>query len=127
MVKMNRHNGIFAKISLILIYVSFYLVQLNVHVGATPRASFFSSDLTSGFCVNHTNANFGKGMHQDSRPVGFRLNKRFHPEHHFIAPDVLQDLVLYSFAIKTVLLNEEQPLKHYSFNSPSLRGPPLVA
>ena len=120
----NRHFKSISRACLILVYVSFFSVQLNLHLGRTPAVCFFTGDFVS----QHT-GNFHKTLstadHKDSKPTGFRLNKRFHPS-YLIAPDVLQDLVKYSFSIETKLLNETQPLTNFSFNAPSLRGPPAI-
>ena len=126
MLKINRHCGVRTKICLILVYVSFYLVQLDVHFGPTPGPSFFSSDYASEHSDKVSNTFLNKNIHKGSKPASFRLNKRFHPEYLFTVPEVLQDLVKYSFRIQTSLLNETQPLTNFSFNSPSLRGPPQV-
>ena len=105
-------------------YVSFFSVQLNVHLGKTPAVSFFTGDFIAQQSDQSVHSVLAKDHHKDSKATRFRLNKRFHPSHFFIAPDVLQDLVKQSFSIRTALLNESQPLNSFSFNAPSLRGPP---
>jgi len=126
MLSSKRHFKNLTRVCLILVYVSFYMVQLNMHIGRPPTVSF----LTGDFNTQPTDKDFHpvlcKDSHKDSKIAGFRLNKRFHPSHLFSAPDVLQDLVEYSFTIQTTLLNETQPLTNFSFNAPSLRGPPQV-
>jgi hypothetical protein len=120
----NRHIRNLSRVCLIGVYVSFFSVQLNLHFGGTPAVSFFTGD----FISQHSDKTFhsvqSKNNHKDSKSKCFRLNKRFHPSHLFTAPDVLQDLVAFSFRIQTALINETQPLTSFSFNSPSLRGPP---
>ena len=122
-----RYSKLFTRISLILVYLSFYLVQLNVHFGVTPVRSIFSGDFVSQNSGKGSNAIIEKNKHKDSRSTGFRLNKRFHPEYLSTAPEMLPELIRLSFRIQTTLLNDEQPLTSFSFNSPSLRGPPVVA
>jgi hypothetical protein len=122
----NRYSKLFTRTCLILVYLSFYLVQLNVHFGVTPVRSIFSGDFVSQNSVKGSHSTIEKSKHKDSKSAGFRLNKRFHPEYLSTAPELLQDLVRLSFRIQIVLLNDEQPLTSFSFNAPSLRGPPVV-
>jgi hypothetical protein len=122
----SRHIKNLTRICLILVYVSFFSVQFNLHFGKTPEVSYFTGDFISQQSDNNFHSVLNKGNHKDSGHKGFRLNKRFHPSYLFTAPDVLQDLVNYSFSIETILLNETQPLTNFSFNFPSLRGPPSV-
>lgn len=120
----NRYIKIISRGFLIGIYVSFFSVQLNLHVGDAPVVSFFTGDFISQQSIHTDHVVLSKDHHKDAKCNGFRLNKRFHPSDLFMAPDVLQDLVKYNFRIQTALLNESQPLASFSFNSPSLRGPP---
>jgi hypothetical protein len=120
----NRHIKIISRVCLIGIYVAFFSVQLNLHFGAEPAVSFFTGDFISQQSNKTFHSVLSKDNHKDSKSKCFRLNKRFHPSHLFTAPDVLQDLVKYSFSIESPLLNDTQPLTSFSFNSPSLRGPP---
>ena len=125
---MKRNNwtcGIFSKACLILVYVSFFSVQLNLHFGKAPAVSFFTGDFISQQADKTAHSVVSKDGHKDSKSKCFRLNKRFHPSHLFTAPDVIQDLVKNSFSIETALVNESQPLTSFSFNAPSLRGPPI--
>jgi hypothetical protein len=126
---MSRKNwkwGVFTKVCLILVYISFYLVQLSVYSSQAPRDSFFSTY----YIVHHphldANISVKKDTHKEHKIASFRLNKSFHPKYFFTAPVTLNDLVKYSFSIQTVLMNETQPLTSFSFNSPSLRGPPAI-
>ena len=121
-----KYSKLFTRVNLVLVYLSFYLVQLNVHFGSTPVRSIFSSDFVSQNTGKGSVAVIEKNKHKDSRSTGFRLNKRFHPEYLSTAPEMLQDLIRQSFCMETPLLNDEQPLTSFSFNSPALRGPPAV-
>ena len=112
---------------LILVYLAFYLVQLDIHFTALHTASFFSDGYSLSSSNKNSEPSLGKEAHQDTKTVSFRLNKRFHPENLFLAPFVLQDLIKHSFCIRTVLLNEQELSTNNSFNSPSLRGPPRMA
>jgi len=114
------------RVCLILAYLAFYLVQLDVHFTSTRTASFFYDGYPLSSASKNSERLFSKETHGNTKQVSFRLNKRFHPENLFLAPVVLQDLIKHSFSIQTVLLNEQQPLTNYSFNSPSLRGPPRL-
>jgi len=120
----NRHIRNLTRACLILVYVSFFSVQLNLHFGKAPAVSFFTGDFISQQSDKTAHSVLSKDSHKDSKSKSFRLNKRFHPSHLFTAPEVVQDLVKHSFIIETALLNETQPLTSFSFNAPSLRGPP---
>ena len=122
----NRHFKNMTRVSLILVYVSFFLVQLNVHFGKTPVNSFLTGDFVSLPSGKTIHSKTCANNHRDSKSISFRLNKRFGGSHLFTAPVILQDLVKYSFSIQVSLLNETQPLTTFSFNAPSLRGPPAV-
>jgi len=122
----NRYFKNLTRVCLIGVYVSFYMVQLNVHFGKIPEVSFFTGDFISQQSDQSNHQLLNKDKNKDSKAVSFRLNKRFHPSHLFTAPDVLQNLIAYSFHIETELLNDTQPLTSFSFNSPSLRGPPAI-
>jgi len=122
----NRYFKNLTRVCLIGVYVSFYMVQLNVHFGKIPEVSFFTGDFISQQSDQSNHQLLNKDKHKDSKAVSFRLNKRFHPSHLFTAPEVLQNLIAYSFHIETELLNDTQPLTSFSFNSPSLRGPPAI-
>jgi hypothetical protein len=108
------------------IYLSFFLVQFNVHLNGTPNnVSYFSCDYSS---INNkaysSNANHHL-IRTNSKHSNFKLNKRFHPERLFTVttlPDMLAEI---NYRIQTALIHEEDPLTNYSFNSPSLRGPPV--
>jgi len=126
MLIINRYYRILTRACLILVYVSFYLVQLNVHLSGNPGVSFFSGDSVAQNSNKGFSLVLSRKHHNEPGTHGFRLNKRFHPSYLYTNPVILQDLVKYSFGIKTLLLNETQPLTNFSFNSPSLRGPPQV-
>jgi hypothetical protein len=126
---MNRNNwkcGFFSKVCLILVYISFYLVQLNVYAHQASQDSFFPGNNGIHYSYKGFNGSWKKEARNQSQKNSFRLNKRFHPEYLFIAPKALNDSVKNIFGIQTVLLNEAQPLSNYTFNSPSLRGPPAI-
>jgi len=109
-----------------MVYFSFYIVQLNVYAHQASQDPFFSGNDNLHHSYKGSCGYLKKEARNQSGAVSFRLNKRFHPEYLFIAPQVLNDLVKNSFLIDAVLLNETQPLSNFSFNSPSLRGPPAV-
>ena len=114
------------RVCLFLAYLAFYLVHLDVHFTATSTASFFYDGYSLSSASKNSERLFCKETSQKKKQTSFRLNKRFHPENLFLAPVVLQDFIKHSFIIGTVFLNEQQPLTNYSFNSPSLRGPPRL-
>ncbi len=122
----NRYYKNLTRACLIGVYVSFYMVQLNVHFGKTAAVSIFTGDFISQQSNHGIQSTLNKDKHKESKALNFRLNKRFHPSHLFTAPEVLQELVIYSFHMETTLLNDTQPLTNFSFNSPSLRGPPVI-
>jgi len=107
------------------IYLSFFLVQFNVHLNGTPNnVSYFSCDYSS---INNKVYSSNSNQHlirTNSKHSNFKLNKRFHPERLFTVnslPDMAMEL---NYRTHTALVHEEDPLTKYSFNSPSLRGPP---
>jgi len=118
--------GVFSKVCLILVYISFYLVQLNVYAHQASQDSFFSGNDNIHHSYKGSGYSLKKEARNQSKPISFRLNKRFHPEYLFIAPQALNNLVGNIFWIQTVLLNEAQTLSNFSFNSPSFRGPPAI-
>ena len=126
MLTINRYCQSSARICLILVYMSFYMVQLNLHFGVPPGTSFFSGDFVSQYSGGSSGSFSYKHKHKESRSISFRLNKRFHPSHLFTAPEKIEVLVRQGYRIQSVLLNEEQPLTNFFFNSPSLRGPPAI-
>ena len=120
------HN-ICLKIITGFIYLSFFLVQFNVHLNGTPNnVSYFSCDYSS---INNT-AFSSKSNHHlirtHSKHSNFKLNKRFHPQYPFTVPSVPDMLVELNYITQAPLVHEEDPLTNYSFNSPSLRGPPVT-
>src|SRR5450631_192371 len=119
----NRHVRNLTRACLILVYVSFFSVQLNLHFGGIPTVSFFTGDFISQQSDKTVLSVLNKDSHKDSKLKCFRLNKRFHPSHLCTAPELVLDLVIHSFRIEAALLNETQPLTSFSFNAPSLRGP----
>jgi len=126
MMSINRHGSACIRVFMVLIYLSFFLVQFNIHFSGSSTVSFFSSGYNTEFLQGIRNSYLNKFAHRDSKPSGIKLNKRFHPENLFITPDPVKNLVVYSFSMETMLIHEDQPLTQYDFNSPSLRGPPAV-
>ena len=110
-----------------IIYLSFFLVQFNVHLNGTPNnVSYFSCDYSS---INNTTFSSKSNQHLNrthSKHSNVKLNKRFHPESLFTLPSVPDILVEINYNTETPLVHEDDPLTNYSFNSPSLRGPPLI-
>lgn len=108
-----------------IIYLTFFLVQFNVHLNGTPNnVSYFSCDYSS---INNTSNSSKSNQHLNcthSKHSNFKLNKRFHPKNLFILPSVPDMVVEINYNTQTPLVHEEDPLTNYSFNSPSLRGPP---
>jgi hypothetical protein len=117
--------NILSKILAGFIYLSFFLVQFNIHLNGTPRNfSYFSCDYSS---INNTQSSHSDGhhlIHPDSKLSNFKLNKRFHPEKLFTAPVLPDILAVINYQNPTPFIHEDDPLTNYSFNSPSLRGPP---
>ena len=122
--RIDQFPRVVTKVCLILVYVVFYCVQMDIHFDDQRTVSFFSEGYSLRSPNKISDEELNKHIHQDNKPVSFRLNKRFHPENLFTAPIALQEFIQYTFSIRTFQLNEQQPLNNYSFNSPSLRGPP---
>jgi hypothetical protein len=118
---------IFPKILIVLIYLSFFLVQFNIHMNGSPlNISYFSSDYSSINCNKYTKTTQQIGKHNDDRPAGFKLNKRFHPEDLFTVLVISTLIRKIIFRIQAPQVLEEWPLTFYSYNSSLLRGPPSV-
>ncbi|HEY2347722.1 MAG TPA: hypothetical protein VGH64_01840 [Puia sp.] len=114
---------IFSKTAAGFIYLSFFLVQFNFHLRGTPKnVSYFSCDYSS---INNSHHLSDRSLiHSNSRHTHFKLNKRFHPKNQFTLPTKEDHLVKFSYRIQSPLVEEQDPLTNYSFNSPTLRGPP---
>jgi hypothetical protein len=110
-----------------LIYLSFFLVQFDIHLsGSAQNISFFSSDYSSVNSVDQTNSLKHSGLGKESRQPNFKLNKRFHPQQLFTAPNLSMALVQMEFHChSTPILTGRWP-SNLLFNSPSRRGPPVV-
>jgi hypothetical protein len=122
--RINQYPRVVSKVCLILVYLVFYCVQLDIHFDNQRTVSFFSEEYSLRSHHKIAEDVLSKDIHQDTKPVSFRLNKRFHPEDLFTALVALQDFIPYTFSLRTFKLIEQQQLNNYSFNSPSLRGPP---
>jgi hypothetical protein len=117
----------FSKIFSGFIYLSFFLVQFNVHLNGLPGdVSYFSSDYSSVNSTHYMGSLSRPGLRKDVKLRGFKLNKRFQPESLVTAPVLPGIFIHIIYSAPVPLLNEDEPLTQYSFNSPSLRGPPAV-
>ncbi len=107
------------------IYLTFFLVQFNIHLNGTPQnISYFSCDYSS---INNTQHSADLHLiHSNSRHTHLKLNKRFHPENLFTLPSAPDMVIEISYKTRTPLVHADDPLTNYSFNSPSLRGPPAT-
>ena len=126
MLSINRNCSVCTRISLVLVYLSFFLVQFNIHLSGPSGVSFFSSGYNSEFSHTVQRTIPNKIAHKDKSSSGIKLNKRFHPQHFFITPEPLNDLTRCCFPIQVMPFEADQPLTQYAYNSPSLRGPPPV-
>ena len=110
-----------------IIYLSFFLVQFNIHLNGTPdNVSYFSCDYSP---VNNTAFSFNSNQHLNcshTKISNFKLNKRFHPESLFTVPSAPDLRIEINYKMQTPLVHADDPLTNYSFNSPSLRGPPFA-
>jgi len=110
-----------------LIYLSFFLVQFDIHLSGSARdISFFSSDYSSVNNGHLTLSPKHSGLSKESRQPSFKLNKRFHPAHFFTAP-------LFYIVLEQPLVQRPQapPISEICptnllVNYPSHRGPPAV-
>jgi hypothetical protein len=126
MLKRFLHN-ICLKLMAGFIYLSFFVVQFNIHLSGTPQnISYFSCDYSS---INNKECSANPNHHlirTDSRHSNFKLNKRFHPERLFAVTSLPDIVAALNYKTQTALVHEKDPLTNYSFNSPSLRGPPVL-
>src|SRR5450432_2389314 len=93
--QLSRIYQSFAKILTGFIYLSFFLVQFNIHLNGTPGdISYFSSGYSS---VQYNPNSYSTSSHIDSRKesklVKFKLNKRFHPSSFFTTPELTKILI----------------------------------
>jgi hypothetical protein len=116
-----------SKIAAAFIYLSFFLVQFNIHLNGTPEnISYFSCDYSS---INNKAYSSNSNNHlirTNSKHSNFKLNKRFHPERLFTVTSLPDMLVELNYKTQSPLVHQEDPLTNYPFNSPSLRGPPAI-
>ncbi len=129
MIQMFTSNRQFRNITrcfVILVYVSFFTVQLNIHFGSIPAVSFFTGDFVSLRSNIPFHQSVSKDNRRESKPQGFRLNKRFHPSYLFIAPEILQHLAKNRFSIQITRLNETRQLASFLLTTQALRGPPQI-
>jgi hypothetical protein len=124
MLSINKYCGIFSRITLVLVYVSFFLVQLNIHFSGSPVVSFFSSGYNSSLSQKISHPYSSNLTHRDSGRNGIKLNKRFHPQKLFITPGPSRDLTRSFFNIQHFFIHQDQLLPKSFLLSPSLRGPP---
>lgn len=109
------------------IYLSFFLVQFNIHFkGSASQISYFSSGYNSVSCNQQRESRDRFSIQKPNRQPNFKLNKRFHPENFFAEPEIPQSRIKITYHLQDPLVNEEQPITNYSFNAPSLRGPPAA-
>ncbi len=105
------------------IYLTFFLVQFNIH--PERNASKYFLFLLRYSSINNTQHSADLHLiHSNSRHTHLKLNKRFHPENLFTLPYAPDMLIEISYKTRTPLVHADDPLTNYSFNSPSLRGPP---
>ena len=120
-------HKIFLKTAAGIIYLSFFLVQFNIHLNGTPdNVSYFSCDYSP---INNTAFYSKSNQHVNcshTKISSFKLNKRFHPESLFTVPSTPDLQIELNYQTQTPIVNAEDPLTNYSFNSPSLRGPPFA-
>jgi len=127
MLSINRNCSVFTRACLVLVYLSFFLVQFNVHFnGASSSVSFFATGYNSQFSQEIQHADLHKIAKKDSASSTIKLNKRFHPRNLFIAPEPAYGFIVCPYSIKTILIRADKPLTEFAFNSPSLRGPPPI-
>src|ERR1700750_482613 len=110
-------NLIFSKTLAGFIYLSFFLVQFNIHLNGTPNnVSYFACDYSS---INNKSYSSNLNQHsirKDSKHSKFKLNKRFHPERLFTVTSAPYMAVELNYKTQSALVHEEDPLTNYSFN-----------
>jgi hypothetical protein len=114
-----------AKLLAGIVYLSFFLVQLDIHLcGAPQDISFFSGDYSnvSEYQPPKHSQNFE--LCKKAKPIHFRLNKRFQPE-KFFKPYFPTENILPVFTIRTDShLIPQEPILNNTVESLSRRGPP---
>lgn len=116
-----------AKLLAGIIYLSFFLVQLDIHLGGAPQdISYFSCDyytVTEYQAVKHSR-NFE--ICKKPRPVHFRLNKRFQPEKFFETYFPTENIRLVSTIATVNPLIPQEPVLKNTVETLSRRGPPSL-
>ena len=121
---LRRSNRTLFKTVTGIIYLSFFLVQFDIHLnGSYHGISFFSSNYCSIHSGRGQHASDHFGTHKDSRHNNLKLNKRFHPEHLFTLPMMPKVLAVVIVQDQKALINNKEPLTRCLFNSPSAKGP----
>src|SRR4249920_824181 len=115
MLSLNRYCGVCSRISLVLVYLSFFLVQFDIHFSGSPSISFFSSGYNAQFSQKTSSGCSDKITNKDSRRSGIKLNKRFHPQKHFTIQESSSVTVHNPFRANTFILHEDQPVTSSSF------------
>lgn len=130
---MNRKKNIRPALSrgfILLGYLIFSLVQLNVHFNGAPQtASYFSNGYnlenarspvaSSGHYIIH------KAAGKDGKKFSFRLNRRFYPEYFKVSELSVEGFEPYaiSYSYPRIEIDPNRDLRRPSYG---LRGPPAA-
>ncbi|HSZ85470.1 MAG TPA: hypothetical protein VK787_05535 [Puia sp.] len=124
-----QYTKLFFKLLLLAVYFGFFTVQLFLRYTSSHSQQFL--DLDNSYQKNLTEKSFtiktvlSKDETHKCKSLSY-LNKRFHPKHNVILPDVdLQIKNIYSiFSVNFYFINNG--ITELKVNKPSLRGPPAV-
>jgi hypothetical protein len=125
--KAKRIQSILSKLLAGFIYLSFFLVQFDIHFGETPQDfSYFSCDynaVTEYQAAKHVR-NFE--VCKKATPIHFLLNKRFHPEKLFFAVSYQERIRPISILTASISFTLPNPILKDLSEPISRRGPPAL-
>jgi hypothetical protein len=123
----SKLQGILKMLLTGIIYLSFFFVQFDLHLGKSPvNLSYFSGDNTLANISSASGIINNSGLSRKGKQVHIRLNKRFHPEKFVIvysSPSVPAPILVGAVVVSFIV---DQPLVRSSYRSPSWRGPPVL-
>jgi len=125
-----KHSNLnwFTKVGILLLYVCFFLGQLNFNYdcGSVIREQLAQSFLQNQ-TKNHCVSSITKADKPNNTKVNLHLNKRFQPENFLLGRIVSIPLPLEFLLAKTSFFYTNPILPNSYFTTCSLRGPPAVA
>ena len=128
---MNKNKGYFSwhtKMSILLLYVCFFFVQLSYNIDILR---FSNTPIIQATIIINNSSQSSKIISKATKPsnkkVNIRLNKRFQPESFLLTGILTSPLRLEFFLSKISFCYTNPTPANAHFISSTLRGPPYVA